>query len=233
METESNLGGAGVEARGAMCVECLAALTENAGLLDRCGAALCRACAAEFYAPCAGCGGLIPRDEALERTADKAGVCVECHARGGTPGGDELPSDEEVASLVAQYAALHEESKRLEARMGAIKERLKLSARARPRVSNAVVLRAGDTGPAVRCSFTIKTTYDAARLSEVESLLGADEFAALFERKVSYSAVRDGLEAFLSSADEARATARELIRAAEQRAETATLNVVALKKPAR
>jgi|GEM_PF-1096406 len=233
METESNYTVAGVEARGSMCVECLSPLAPEAGLLDRCGAALCRACAGEFYAPCAGCGGLVPRDEALARPGDGEGVCGECHARGGEPDGEALPSEEDVSVLVSEYVALHEESKRLEARMGEIKELLKLSARARPRVSNAVVLRAGDAGPAVRCSFSVKTTYDAARLAEAEALLGAREFAALFERKVSYSAVKDGLEAFLSSSDGAHSAAREIIRAAEQRAETATLGVVAPKKSAR
>ena len=104
---------------------------------------------------------------------------------------------------------------------------LELAAQARPRVSNAVVLRADDAG--VRCSFAVRTSYDAARLAAAEELLG-EEFASLFERKVSFSAVKDRLEEFLSATDEARASAREAVRAAEQRTEVATLSVVAQKK---
>jgi hypothetical protein len=90
-----------------------------------------------------------------------------------------------------------------------------------------VVLRAGEAG--VRCSFAVRTSYDPARLSSAEELLGAD-FAALFERKVSFSAVKDRLEEFLNATDAERAAAREAVRAAEQRSEVATLTVVAQKK---
>ena len=217
-----------VEARGALCVECLGAVGAGEAVLDRTGAALCRGCAAEFYAACAGCGGLVPRDEALARAGDGAAVCAECHARAfAGPGGEPPPADEEVEALVAEYVALHEESKLAGARMEEIKERLKLAAQARPRVSNAVVLRAGEAG--VRCSFAVRTSYDAARLAAAEQLLG-EEFGSLFERKVSFSAVKDRLEEFLSGNDEARAAAREAVRAAEQRSETVSLAVVAQKK---
>jgi hypothetical protein len=228
MEVENSFRAGEVEARGALCVECLGAVGAGETVVDRTGAALCRGCAAEFYSPCAGCGGLVPRDEALARAGDGAGVCVECHASGAaSPSGEPAPSEEEVEALVGEYVVLHEESKRLDARMGEIKERLKLAAQARPRVSNAVVLRAGDAG--VRCSFAVRTSYDAAALASVEELVGA-EFAALFERKVSFSAVKDRLEEFLSATDAERAAAREAIRAAEQRSETTTLTVVAQKK---
>ena len=228
MEVEKSFRAGEVEARGALCVECLGAVGAGAAVLDRTGAALCRSCAAEFYAACAGCGGLVPRDEALARAGDGAAVCAECHARGfAGPDGEPPPTDEEVEALVAEYVALHEESKRAGARMEEIKERLKLAAQARPRVSNAVVLRAGDAG--VRCSFAVRTSYDAARLAAAEELLG-EEFGSLFERKVSFSAVKDRLEEFLSETDEARAAAREAVRAAEQRSETVSLNVVAQKK---
>ncbi|HEV3467925.1 MAG TPA: hypothetical protein VG148_01280 [Pyrinomonadaceae bacterium] len=217
-----------VEARGALCVECLGAVGAGEALLDRTGGALCRACAAEFYESCAGCGGLVPRDEVMARAADGAALCAECHAAGAaSPGGEPPPAEEEVEALVAEYVALHEESKRVGARMEEIKERLKLAAQARPRVSNAVVLRAGDAG--VRCSFAARVSYDAARLAAAEELLG-EEFGALFERKVSFSAVRSRLEEFLSATDEERAAAREAVRAAEQRSETVSLTVVAQKK---
>ena len=112
--------------------------------------------------------------------------------------------------------------------MDEIQERLKLAAGARARVTNAVVLRAGEG--AVRCSYSVRTTWDAAKLSEAEALLGPEQFSSLFERKVTYAAVRERLAQFLSAADDEHAPARELVRAAEQSAETVTLGVVAPKK---
>lgn len=226
METENRLSPEKIEARGALCVECMEAVVEGCGALDRCGATLCRACAAEFYTACAACGGLVPRDEALKRTSDGALCCFECFGKPEDEGSEAL-TDEETAALVAEYVALHEESKRLDARAAEIKERLKRAARGRPRISNAVVLRA-ESGASVRCSYTVKTAYDAAQLEAVERMLG-EEFAALFERKVTFSAVKGQLEEFLSSTDEARVAAREAVRAAEQRTEVATLTVVAAK----
>src|SRR3712207_5031042 len=167
MEVEKSFRAGDVEARGALCVECLGAVGAGEALLDRTGGALCRACAAEFYAACAGCGGLVPRDEALAGAGDGALLCAECHAKGfAGPDGEPAPTEEEVEALVAEYVALHEETKRAGARMEEIKERLKLAAQARPRVSSAVVLRAGDAG--VRCSFAVRTTYDAPRLAAAE-----------------------------------------------------------------
>jgi hypothetical protein len=230
MEAEDRFQAVALKARGALCVECLAALAPSEATLDRVGAALCRECASEFYAACALCRGLVARDEALAREGDGddgAGAlyCFECFGKASAPGGEEAPNEEEVAALVAEYVALHEESKRLEDRAAEIKERLKLAARARPRVSNAVVLRATE-GAGVRCSFASKTTYDAEKLSAAEALLGAEEFASLFERKVSFSAVKARLEEFLSADDAAREEARAAVRAAENRTEVATLTVV-------
>lgn len=228
MEVEGGFRAGEVEARGAMCVECLKPVAAGETVLDRTGAALCRRCAAESYAPCAGCGGLVPGDETLARASDGAAVCAECHARGAAPPeGEPAPAEGEVEALVGEYVTLYEESKRLGARLDEIKERLKLAAQARPRVSNAVVLRAGGAG--VRCSFAVKRSYDAEALAAAEKLLG-DEFGSLFERKVSFSAVRGRLEEFLSADDEERAAARDLVRAAEQRSETVSLTVVAQKK---
>src|SRR2546423_9231998 len=116
----------------------------------------------------------------------------------------------------------------MDARAAEIKERLKMAARARPRVSNAVVLRA-EGGAGVRCSYTVKTSYDTEKLAAAEVLLDAAEFAALFERKVTFAAVKGQLEEFLSSTDEARASARDAVRSAEQRTEVATLTVVVQK----
>ena len=229
MQTENSLHPEGVEPRGALCVECLADLAApGERVLDRTGAALCRACAADFYAPCAACGGLVPRDEALERPDSGALNCFECFGKAAAPDGSEALTDEEVASLVAEYVALHEELKRLETRASEVKEHLKRAATARPRISNAVVLRAGEAG--VRCGYASKATYDAEKLSAAEQLLGAEGFAALFERKVTFSAVRPRLEEFLSSEDGASAAARAAVRAAETRTEVATLTVVAQRK---
>ncbi|HEX8188544.1 MAG TPA: hypothetical protein VF586_09345 [Pyrinomonadaceae bacterium] len=228
MQTENSLHPETVEPRGALCVECLAGLDPAGQLLDRTGAALCRACAAAFYTPCAGCGGLVPADEALRRNDTGALNCFECFGRPASDDGAEALTDKEVAALVSEYVALHEELKRLDARAGEIKERLKRASSARPRVSNAVVLRA-DSG-SVRCSYTSKAAYDAEKLAAAEALLGAEGFAALFERKVTFSAVKNRLEEFLSSDDAATAAAREAVRAAETRTEVATLTVVAQPK---
>ena len=229
MQTENSLHSEGVEPHGALCVECLADLAASGErVLDRTGAALCRACAAEFYAPCEACGGLVPRDEALMRPDSGALNCFECFGRASAPDGSEALNEEEVASLVAEYVALHEELKRLDARASEIKEQLKRAATARPRISNAVVLRAGDAG--VRCSYASKATYDAEKLSAAEQLLGAEGFAALFERKVTFAAVKGRLEEFLSSDEAETADARAAVRAAETRTEVATLTVVAARK---
>ena len=228
MQTENSLHPEALEPRGALCVECLVGLEAAEQLLDRTGAALCRPCAAQFYTACAGCGGLVPTDEALARNDTGALNCFECFGRPAMDDGTEALSDEEVTALVAEYVALHEELKRLDARASEIKEQLKRAAVARPRVSNAVVLRA-DSG-SVRCSYTSKAAYDAERLAAAEALLGAEGFAALFERKVTFSAVKERLEEFLSSEDEATAAAREAVRAAETRTEVATLTVVAQRR---
>lgn len=228
MQTENSLQPEALEPRGALCVECLGELSAPEQVLDRTGAALCRACAAAFYTPCAGCGGLVPTDEAMARHDTGALNCFECFGRPASADGTEALSDEEVAALVAEYVALHEELKRLDTRASEVKEQLKRAAIARPRVSNAVVLRAD--AASVRCSYTSKATYDAEKLSAAETLLGPAGFAALFERKVTFSAVKPRLEEFLSSEEEATASAREAVRAAESRTEVATLTVVAQRK---
>ncbi|HEX7314495.1 MAG TPA: hypothetical protein VF297_11270 [Pyrinomonadaceae bacterium] len=225
MQTENTLHPESLEPRGALCVECLVSIELNTQVLDRAGAVLCRACAAAFYTSCAGCGGLVPSDEALARHDTGDLNCFECFSRPASDDGTEALTDEEVAALVAEYVALHEELKRLDTRAGEIKERLKRAATVRPRVSNAVVLRAEDAG--VRCSYTSKVTYDAEKLAAAEALLGAEGFAALFERKVTFAAVKNRLEEFLSSDDDATAAARAAVRAAENRTEVTTLTVVA------
>ena len=229
METVSNFRAEEVEPRGALCVECMGAVGASEALLDRCGAALCRACAAEFYAPCAGCGGLVPRDEALRRAdAADALFCGECYRRpGGVEGVGALPGEAEVEALVARYVTLHAEKKRVDAELEEVKELLKLIAGARERVAGAVLLRAGDD--CLRCSYSVRTTWDPERLSAAEELLG-EGFSSLFERKVTFTPVRERLDAFLDASGDGRDGARELIRSAAQPAETATITVVAPRK---
>ena len=230
MELERNFRAEEIEPRGAVCVECACAVAVGEALVDRCGAALCRACAVEFYAPCAGCGGLIPRDEALARN-DLAGalLCAECfRAPSAEAGVEAIPSDAEIEALVARYVELHGEKKRLDDEIDAVKERLKVVAGVLPRVANAVVLRSEAGG--VRCSYSVRTAWDAEKLSAVEQMLGAQEFASLFERKVTFKEVRAGLDEFLSATDDGRDAVRELLRAAAQVSETATLNVIAPRK---
>lgn len=244
MEAENHFSGAGVEARATLCVECMEDVPAGEAVVDRCGAALCRACAREFYVACSCCGGLTPRDEALGREGapaasgdeeqardDDDGMrCVECFRQSAAPGEAEAPPpEEEVSSLVAEFVSLHAEKKRLDERLEEIKELLKRAARARPRISNAVVLRAGEDA-CVRCSYASKTAYDPERLSAVEELLGREDFDSLFERKVSFSPVKDKLEEFLSATDEEYAEARSAISAAARQTEVTTLNVVAPKK---
>jgi hypothetical protein len=230
MEVEKNFRVGEIESRGALCVECMDDAPVGEAVLDRCGATLCRSCAGEFYVACAGCGGLTPRDEALERAEDEGLRCTECFARSGAAGDEEtLPAEEEVAALVAEFVALHAEKKRLDDRLEEIKETLKRAARARPRISNAVVLRAGEEG-GVRCSYSVKTAYDPEKLSVVEDLLGREGFEAIFERKVSFSPVKDRLEEFLSADDKEYDEARAAIAAAARQTEVTTLNVVTQKK---
>jgi hypothetical protein len=230
MEAEKRFTAERIEARGAVCVECLSAVAEAEALVDRCGATLCRACATEFYAACAGCRRLVARDEALTRT-DLAGalLCAECfRAPASVEGAEPLPSDDEVEALVARYVALHGEKKRVDEEIEEIKERLKLVAGARPRVANAVVFKTDEGG--VRCSYSARTTWDAAKLTAVEELLGGEEFSSLFERKVSFKEVRAVLDEFLDAAGDGRDHVREMVRAAAQVSETATINVIAPKK---
>src|SRR5437588_10352122 len=78
MEVEKSFSVEDVEARGALCVECMASVASGGEVFDRVGAVLCRACAAEFYAACGVCGGLVARDEALARAGGEALFCFEC-----------------------------------------------------------------------------------------------------------------------------------------------------------
>src|SRR5437763_16218517 len=77
MEVEKSFSVEEVEARGALCVECMAAVASGGEVFDRVGAVLCRACAAEFYAACGVCGGLVACDAALQRRGGGALFCLQ------------------------------------------------------------------------------------------------------------------------------------------------------------
>ncbi len=208
-----------------LCVECLETATEP--VAGRRGEILCPACAKNYYVACALCRGLIPQDEAFTRR--DAVYCSECDAQGARALGADAPSDAEVATLVSEYIALHAEEKRIKDRLDEIKEQLKAAATARERVAGAVTLSGGEG--AVKCSFKTNLKCIPEKVGALEGQLAPDEFAALFERKVSYSPVKDNLEKFLSSdAETADAGLRELILASVERTETPTLTVVRPKK---
>jgi hypothetical protein len=183
---------------------------------------VCQQCAEQFYLSCAVCGGLIPQDEAVLR--DGALRCVPCLASPASADAAEALSDAELSALVAEFIWLHAETKRLNDRLDEIKEKLKRHAASQPRVANAVVLRAGEY--AVKCGYTVRSNYNAERLSAVEEMLGTEQFATLFARKITFSAVKENLEAFLADEATETAAARAAILAAAERKEAATLTPV-------
>ena len=223
LDTEEHVRSEQLSARPPSCVECLEAVASPVSA--RGGEPLCASCAASYYVACAVCRGLIPQDEALSRNDDV--LCGDCVALASSAGG--VPDEAEVESLVAEFIALHAEEKRVKDRLEEIKERLKAAATTRERVAGAVTLRAEEG--AVKCSFKTNLKCDAEKVSALEQLLEPDSFAALFERKVSYSPVKDQLEKFLSiDAGAGDADLRALILAAVERTETPTLTVVRPKK---
>jgi hypothetical protein len=84
---------------GQSCAECLESVSTAVHAQN--GASLCPQCAEQFYCTCAGCGGLIPNDDAATL------------------------SDEALAALVAEFIRLHAEAKQLNERLDTIKEQLK------------------------------------------------------------------------------------------------------------
>jgi hypothetical protein len=189
------------------------------------GASLCPQCAAQFYCPCARCGGLIPQDEAVLR--DGAPLCLSCLT--APIAAATALSDAEVSALVTEFVRLHAKAKQLNDRLEAVKEQLKQHAASQPRVANAVLLRAGDD--VVNCRYSPRVSYQAEQLAAVEAMLGTEPFAALFTRKTTFSPVKGSLDAFLASEDTATAAARAAILAAAERTEVATVTPVAPKRP--
>ncbi|MCA1629628.1 MAG: hypothetical protein LC774_04620, partial [Acidobacteria bacterium] len=167
------------------CAECLEAVSKP--VVNLRGEALCSACAADYYAPCAACGGLVPRDEALDR--DGASRCPACDLKAANVAPEDVPEEAEVDELIAEYVALHAEEKRVKDRMEEIKERLKIAASVRQRVANAVTLRG--EGGAIKCSYRPVWKCDEEKVAALEGALDAGRFAALFQRSVKYAPVKE------------------------------------------
>jgi hypothetical protein len=206
------------------CAEC-----EQSGsnmILSRAGASLCAECVAAYYVACSDCGGLVAKDESLSR--DGLAYCSDCFSK---------PSDAAVAgtvdetlieTLIAEYISLHAEEKRISDRMEVVKDQLKSAASAKRREGNAVTLRAGDA--AIRCSYRTSLKCDADSAELLAQLLDEAEFSTLFERKTSFTPVKDRIAEFLKDADESHQAARDAVRAALHETETVTLSVVTTRK---
>lgn len=210
-----------------MCVECLETVSDVVVTTGRRGETLCAECAKNYYVGCSICGGLIPQDEA--RSRDDAIYCSDCEALALKANAPDAPDESEVGSLVTEFIKLHAEEKRIKDRLDEIKEQLKAAASARERVAGAVTL--GGAEGAVKCSFKTNLKCIPEKVSALEAQLEAERFAALFERKVSYSPVKDNFEKFLSGdGGEADANLCALVLAAVEKTETPTLTVVRPKK---
>jgi hypothetical protein len=209
---------------GQQCAECLAPVDVTVNAHN--GASLCPQCTAQFYCTCTNCGGLIPQDEAVVR--DGALCCAQCLAASASKDDAAALSEEVLAALVTEFIRLHTEAKQLNDRLDAVKEQLKRHAASQPRRANAVLLRTGEH--AVKCGYSVRVSYNAEKLAAVEGLLGTEHFTALFTRKISLSAVKEPLDAFLASEAPETAAARAAILAAAERTEVATVTPVTPKR---
>jgi hypothetical protein len=161
---------------------------------------------------------------------DGALCCVQCLAAPVSEDDAAALSDAALAALVAEFIRLHAEAKQLNDRLDAVKEQLKRHAASQPRVANAVMLRTGEY--AVKCGYSVRVSYIADKLAAVETILGTDQFAALFTRKITFSAVKEPLDTFLTSEAADTAAARAAILAATERTEIATMTPVTPKSKA-
>ena len=202
------------------CAECLGPISTAVHAQN--GASLCPPCAGQFYRPCGCCGGLIPQDEAV--VCNGVLCCVQCLAAPVAKDDAAALSNEALAALVAEFIRLHTEVKHLNDRLDTVKEQLKRHAASQPRMANAVVLRAGEH--AVKCGYSVRVNYNADKLAAVEALLGMEPFTALFTRKLTFSPVKESLDAFLASEATDTAAARAAILAAAERTEIATVTPV-------
>jgi len=213
-----------MDGTGHPCAECLKPVSTAVHAQN--GASLCPQCAEQFYCTCAGCGGLIPQDEAVLR--DGALCCAQCLAASVSKDDVAALSEEALATLVAEFIQLHAEAKHLNDRLDAVKEQLKRHAASQPRIANAVLLRTGEH--AVKCGYSVRVSYHAEKLAAVEAILGTEHFAALFTRKITFSPVKEPLDAFLASEAADTAAARAAILAAVERTEITTMMPVTTKR---
>jgi hypothetical protein len=190
------------------------------------GASLCAECVAAYYAACSDCGGFVAKDESLSR--ENLVYCPACFS--GPPGAAGAGNVDEtlIETLIAEYVSLHAEEKRIGDRLEVIKDQLKRAAEARRREGNAVTLRAGDA--AIRCNYRTSLKCDADSAEALAQLLDEGEFSRLFERKTSFTPVKDRIAEFLDDADESHRAARDAVRAALRETETVTLSVVTARK---
>jgi hypothetical protein len=207
-----------------ICAEC--EQPAAAHQLSRAGAKLCAECVAAYYVACAGCGGLVAKDESLTR--ENLAHCPDCFSQPAGTGGVGVVDETLIETLIAEYTSLHAEEKRISERMEVVKDRLKAAASARQRMGNAVVLRAGDA--AIRCSYRATLKFDADAADSLAQLLNEAEFSSLFERKTTFTPVKDRIAEFLAGADEAGREARDAVRASLRETETVTLSVVPPRK---
>jgi hypothetical protein len=203
----------------AVCFECEAPVAEPAAVIG--GKPICRVCLEEFFALCNGCGDFVGKDEAIIR--DNVVRCRECDLKAVVPSGARVPVDDELRELVDEYVALHAEKTRVDERMDEIKELFKAAAYTRERVAGAVTLKS-DNG-SVKCSFPTRLKADQERVAALESVLGADRFAALFERKVTFNPNKTAVEAVLTGKSEDDEDVRQALRDAVEVVETPTVTV--------
>jgi hypothetical protein len=208
----------------AQCAECERAAANL--ILSRSGASICPECIKSYYAACSVCGGFIPQDEALSR--NDLIYCADCFAKPADKAAAGTVNETLIESLIAEYVSLHAEEKRLSERMEVIKEQLKSAAAGRQREGSAVTLRAGDE--AVRCSYRAALKCDTESVEALAEVLDEEQFSTLFERKVSFNPVKDGIARLLSSTDEAAQEVREAVRAAVRETEIVTLSVMTTRK---
>jgi hypothetical protein len=206
--------------RDPVCSECLAPALN--AVAARNGALLCGECAAAYYVACAACNQLVALDESLSR--EGAAHCLDCFQMIDATPGVSTPSDDEVTGLVAEYLALHAEEKKIADRMKHIKEQLKSAASAKQRVAGAVIFN-GEEG-AVRCKYSLKLKCDPEKVVPLETLLGPERFATMFERKLTFNPVEAVLEEFLARTDDDTRAAREAVGNALEKIETAALTVI-------
>ncbi len=213
-----------LEGSTAQCAECEQSSSKL--LLSRAGASLCAECVAAYYVACSDCGGFVAKDESLSR--ENLIYCSDCFSKPSGANGAVVVDETLIETLIAEYVSLHAEEKRIGDRMEVVKDQLKSAASARRRDSNTVTLRAGES--AIRCSYRASLKCDADATEALARLLDEEEFSQLFERKTSFTPVKDRIAEFLNDADESHRATRDAVRAALRETETVTLSVVTARK---